>query len=282
MIISLRILKFMGISLKPTSALRSLFGMDDDVGKKTVAIYLPTLLPLDWIIEEPMPSEQGQEEGCTTPPDEKKQSRWSAFLTVEVIFLVLLLVTTFSSTFCAYEANNWNSLQSSKNREGTDLRTQSVRAYNNGNTHVIIDVNSFLAWANAVDRNDTRAADAVAARFTAEFKPAFAAWLAQAQGQPKGTIPPGTPFTFPEYHVSSLEQGALLEQNATASFNEASAAGNVGSAYVLNTLLYALVLFLVGVGERWKTPALKYVILATALILFAYATARLFMLPKMF
>lgn len=229
-----------------------------------------------------MLSEQGQEERCTTPPDEEKQSRWSTVLKVEVIFLVLLLVTTFSSTFCAYEANNWNGLQSSKNREGTDLRTQSVHAYNDGNTRVLIDVSTFLAWADATDRNDSRKADALAVRFSPEFRPAFAAWIAQAQGQPKGTIPPGTPFSLPEYRVSSLEQGALLEQNATESFNVASSAGNVGSAYVLNTLLYALVLFLVGVGERWKTPALRNVILATALILFAYATAKLLMLPKMF
>jgi hypothetical protein len=205
-----------------------------------------------------------------------------AFMRIEVIFLAILLVTTFCSTFCAYQANNWNSISGTKNREGTDLRTQSVRAYNNGNTYMLIDVNTFLAWADATDRNDTKKADALAERFTPEFKPAFAAWVAQARGLPPGTIPPGTPFRLPEYRVPGLEQGALLEENATAAFNEGHTASNAGSSYVLNTLVYALVLFLVGVGERWKTPALQKVILVTALVLFSYATIRLLMLPKTF
>jgi hypothetical protein len=216
------------------------------------------------------------------PPGETDKQQSPTFMRIEVIFLVLLLVTTFCSTFCAYQANNWNGISGSKNREGTDLRTQSVREYNNGNTRVLIDVSSFLAWADAMDRNDTRKADALVERFTPEFKPAFAAWIAQAQGQPEETIPPGTPFSLPQYRVSSLERAALLEENATADYNASHAASDTGSSYVLNTLLYALVLFLVGVGERWKTPALQKVILATALLLFSYATAMLLLLPKAF
>jgi hypothetical protein len=95
-------------------------------------------------------------------------------------------------------------------------------------------------------------------------------------------VPPGTPFSLPEYRLGAWETGVLLEENATAAFNEGHEASDTGSSYVLNTLLYALVLFLVGVGERWKTPQLQKVILVTALILFTYATANLFLLPKTF
>ncbi|MDD1654869.1 MAG: hypothetical protein LUO91_04080 [Methanomicrobiales archaeon] len=215
-------------------------------------------------------------------PHEKDQSATFSFKRIETVFLVLLLVTTFCSTFCAYEANNWNSISSTKNREGTDLRTQSVRAYNDGNTRLLVDISAFTTWIDAMSLNDTRKADAVRERFTPEMKVAFSAWAAQVQGQPKGTIPPGTPFTLPEYHLRPWEQGALLEENATVLFNEGHTASDIGSSYILNTLLYALVLFLIGVGERWKTAKFRWVILATALLLFAYATGMLLLLPKTF
>jgi hypothetical protein len=102
------------------------------------------------------------------------------------------------------------------------------------------------------------------------------------RGEPGGTIPPGTPFSLPEYRLDSRVQGVLLEEDATAAFNEALAAGSVSSSYVLNTLIYAIVLFLCGVGERWKTPQLQKVILLAALLLFGYATVMLLMLPKSF
>ena len=109
-------------------------------------------------------------------PHEKDQSATFSFKRIETVFLVLLLVTTFCSTFCAYEANNWNSISSTKNREGTDLRTQSVRAYNDGNTRLLVDISAFTTWIDAMSLNDTRKADAVRERFTPEMKVAFSAW----------------------------------------------------------------------------------------------------------
>jgi hypothetical protein len=216
------------------------------------------------------------------PPPATDRPIWLTFTRIEVIFLILLLITTVCSTFCAYQANSWSSIQGRNYQEASNLRTQSVRAYNEANTHVLIDLSTFLAWIDATVMNDTVRAGGIADRFTPEFKPAFAAWADLVKGKPKGTIPPGTPFSLPAYRLGSQVQGALLEENATAAFNEALAAGNVSSSYVLNTLIYAIVLFLCGVGERWKTPQLQKVILGAAILLFSYATVMLFWLPKTF
>lgn len=216
------------------------------------------------------------------PPSETEGPIWLTFTRIEVIFLVLLLLTTFLSTLCAYQANSWSSIQSTKFQEATSLRTQSVRAYNDANTQQLVDLSAFLAWVDAMVMNDTVRAGGVAERFNPEFKPAFSAWIGMVQGLPKGTIPPGTPFSLPEYRQSDRIHGALLEENATATFQDALAAGNISSSYVLNTLIYALVLFLCGVGERWKTPQLQKVILGAAILLFLYATLMLLMLAKSF
>ncbi len=216
------------------------------------------------------------------PPPETEGPEWLNLPRIEVAFLMILLLTTCLSTFCAYQANSWGSIQSQKFQEASSLRTQSVQAYNDGNTRVLIDVSAFLAWIDARSRNDSARAEFLATRFTPEFKPAFAAWLGLVEGQKAGTVPDGTPFSLPEYRVSPREQGALLEENATAAFQDGLEANANSSDYVLNTLLYAIVLFLCGVGERWKNPQLKKVIFVAAIVLFSIATAMLLQLPKNF
>jgi hypothetical protein len=199
-----------------------------------------------------------------------------------MFFLAILLLTTLLSAFCAYQANNWNGIQSAKYQEAASLRTESVRAYNDGNTQLLIDLNVFLTWAEAIDRNETIRANAVASRFTPSLKPAFTAWISQDPGDITGTIPNGTPFSLPEYHLSAREKGDQLEKNATAAFVEAQYANDISSSYILNTLLFGIVLFLCGVGERWEDPRLRKLILVAAIIFFSIAVVMLLGLPKNF
>ncbi|MDD1653280.1 MAG: hypothetical protein LUQ64_01905 [Methanomicrobiales archaeon] len=216
------------------------------------------------------------------PHAEKKKPEWLTFLRIEWIFLVILLATTFMSAFCAYQANSWSSNQSANYQEASHLRTESVRAYNDGNTAQLIDINAYIFWADAASQNDPARAEVRASRFSPELKRAFRAWIAQVQGQPPGTIPNGTPFSLPEYRVSDWDKGDLLEENATAAFTQAQYAGNISSSYVLTTLLCAITLFLSGVGEKWKEPRLRKVILAATIIFFGIAMAMVLSLPKMF
>ena len=216
------------------------------------------------------------------PPPEKDPPKRSPFKRMETVFLVILLMTTFLSAFCAFQANSWGSITSGKYQEATKLRTESVRAYNDGNTRLLVDVSVFITWADLASRNETVRAQVVASRFTPEFKKAFQPWIAQARELPPGTIPNGTPFTRPEYHLIERERGVLLEENATAAFSVAQEASDVSSSYILTTLIFAIVLFLCGVGEKWAERRLRIVILAVALIFFSIATALVIWLPKSF
>ena len=216
------------------------------------------------------------------PPPEKDPPKRSPFKRMETVFLVILLMTTFLSAFCAFQANSWGSITSGKYQEATKLRTESVRAYNDGNTRLLVDVSVFITWADLASRNETVRAQVVASRFTPEFKKAFQSWIAQARELPPGTIPNGTPFTRPEYHLIERERGVLLEENATAAFTVAQEASDVSSSYILTTLIFAIVLFLCGVGEKWEERRLRIVILAVAIIFFSIATALVIWLPKSF
>jgi hypothetical protein len=216
------------------------------------------------------------------PLSDKNQPGWFPGIRIEVVFLVILLMTTFLSAFCAYQAYSWSGIQSAKYQEATKLRTESVRAFNDGNTQFLLDLTVFLTWSDAVSRNDMIRANAVASKFTPEFKPAFTAWIAQASGRPPGTTPNNTPFMLPEYRLADRERGVLLDKNADAAFVEAQHAADISTSYVLNTLFYAIVLFLCGVGEKWGEPRLRKLILGTAILFFSIATALLLWLPKTF
>ena len=214
------------------------------------------------------------------PEQEKKQSTWSELSRVEIAFAVLLLVSTVSSAFCVYQATRWSGTQSVLFVESSKMRTESIRAHDDANSHLMVDVIVFLSWADAKARNNSALAGNLEDRFTPEFKPAFAAWIAQVEGSPAGTIPPATPFVLPEYHLSAQELSDRLEENATAAFNQGKQANQYVDNYVLNTVLFTLVLFLCGVGQRWDNPQIKQLILVTAIIFFVISIAVFLSLPK--
>ena len=214
-------------------------------------------------------------------PDKNTPGR-SRFVRIDTVFLVLLLLTTFLSAFCAYQAHIWSGVQNAKYQEATELRTESVRAFNDGNTRLLIDLSVFMTWADAVSGNDTIRANAVASRFTSEFKPAFNTWIAQAPGRPQGTLPNGTPFMLPQYRLDAREQGVRLEKNANAAFIDAQNASDISTSYVMTTLLCAIVLFLCGVGEKWDDLQFRKLILGTAILFFSIAVALFLWLPKNF
>ena len=87
---------------------------------------------------------------------------------------------------------------------------------------------------------------------------------------------------LPEYRLSARARGAQLEENANAAFVDAQYANDVSTDYVLNTLLFGIVLFLCGVGERWGDPRLRKLILGTAILFLSIAVALLLWLPKNF
>ncbi len=68
---------------------------------------------------------------------------------------------------------------------------------------------TFIAWADADQRGDTKLADFYVDRFRPEFQPAFDAWLA-TQPLTNPTLRP-TPFAMDEYQVASKDEAEKLD-----------------------------------------------------------------------
>jgi hypothetical protein len=189
--------------------------------------------------------------------------------TMDIIFAILLLIATLSTAFCVYQATRWNGVQAVDFGESAKYRTESIRANDAANTQVIIDVQVFSSWVDAVSKGDKVQADFLKERFREEFKPAFEAWIAKATI--KNPIPPGTPFELPEYSNAKKDESLRLEVAAAAAFEQGKDANTNGDLYISNTVLFAMVLFFCGIYTRWESTKIRVGILIVTLVVFSYA-----------
>jgi hypothetical protein len=188
---------------------------------------------------------------------------------LDVIFVLILLVATLSTAFCVYQATRWNGFQAIDFGDASKYRTESVRASTTANTQIIIDVQLFTSWVDAVSKGELIQAKFIRDRFRDEFKPAFEAWLATATAT--NPIPPGSPFDLPEYTLAEYNESVRLEEKATAAFNDGKEANSNGDLYISNTVLFAIVLFFCGIYSRWDSIRIRKGILILTLIVFSFA-----------
>src|SRR3954468_10860487 len=97
---------------------------------------------------------------------------------LEVVSTVLLALATVATAWSAYQSRQWTGVQAQATSKATAGRIAQNRVSAVANRQVQIDVATFIQWLDATAQHHTALADFYKQRFRAEFKPAFAAWLA--------------------------------------------------------------------------------------------------------
>lgn len=188
---------------------------------------------------------------------------------LDVIFAVLLLVATLATAVCVYQATRWNGEQATDYGESAHYRTESVKASSMANSQEIVDVEVFLDWVNAASQGNLREQAFLEDRFRSEFRPAFEAWRAEANAT--NPIPPGTPFSRPEYALAKNGEAALLETQAATAFENGEDANENGDLYISYTILFSIVMFFCGIYSRWEEVRIQQGILLVTILTFAFA-----------
>ena len=85
---------------------------------------------------------------------------------------------------------------------------------------------------------------------------------------------------MPQYHNRQLEEARRLNDRASAAFTEGTEARETADTYVRVTVLFALVLFLVAVGQRFRVRIVRVGVNAVAFGLLAYGLYSLSTLPR--
>jgi hypothetical protein len=124
------------------------------------------------------------------------------------------------------------------------------------------------AWLQAKAANDPQLQAGLARRFTPEYPSAFQAWL---KTDPfTNPAAPAGPGHMPQYRNRHLEEARRLNDQASAA-----------DTYVRVTVLFALVLFLVAVGQRFRVRVVRAGANAVAFGLLAYGLYTVSTLPRL-
>ena len=211
--------------------------------------------------------QKNQQRGMTSFIDlPTRFDRWEP--AAEVIATLVLALATVATAWSGYQAARWGGEQSTSYSPAGALRTESVRASNQAGQLVQIDVGLFANWINAFAADDTRLTNFYEDRFRDEFKPAFEAWLAtEPVNNPNA---PSSPFSMPEYKVSSAEEAELLESEAAEVFAAGEQANQISDNYILNTVFLASVMFLGGIASRFKAMSARWMILFFSLAILVF------------
>ncbi len=183
------------------------------------------------------------------PPDSGRN--WQ-----ELLVTVLLVVAALATSWSSYQATRWNGEQAAAAGRTNGIRIDAARADGLARTQTQVDVATFIAWADADLRGETKVADFYVDRFRDEFRPAYDAWIAE---EPlTNADAPTTPFVMEEYQVAAKQRAEELDAAAEASAAEVRLDIQRSSNYVLTVVLYAIVLFFAGMSTRLSTRRLRW------------------------
>jgi hypothetical protein len=201
---------------------------------------------------------------------------------IELVGTVLLAMATVLTAWSAFEATKWSGLQSIHFAQATALRTNSAKASSSADAEEVIDVNTFVSWAAALDQeqkaNPTASARPSGSyqsdpntlsgflfdRFRPEFKKVVDAWLTlDPLSNPQA---PPTPFAMPQYKLANRQRADRLEVQADHQSDVARQDNQRGDNYVLATVLFASVLFFAGVSSKLNSMRSRILTLVLAVL----------------
>jgi hypothetical protein len=199
----------------------------------------------------------------SAPDDDPRVSRRDERLAL--LATVMLALATVGTAWSSYQASRWHGEQAIAQSSATATRLESTRASGLANREVQIDVAVFIQWVDSRGTGETKLADFYRERFSDRLEPAAQAWIAQRPFANPNAAP--DPFTLPEYKVPELDQADDLEQQASASSDEARVDIQRADNYVLAVVLFASALFFGGLSMRVRTERERIAIVGLGYIL---------------
>lgn len=203
---------------------------------------------------------------------------------LDTMTAVILAVAAVATAWATFQASQWSGAQSDAVAEASTARSESIRASSSAGQTEQIDTAVWLAWLEAVSGRDTRRATFLEERFRATLEKAHKVWVAKAVVTPNGTItsvPPGTPFSEPEYVIPAQERSDQLSAKAEALLAESQEDAENSTKFVTNALVLALVLFFAGIATKFRNPKTQALLVLLAIALGTFGLVRLLMLPQL-
>jgi hypothetical protein len=188
---------------------------------------------------------------------------------IEIAAALLLALAAVTTAWSSYQASRWNGEQAKTASAVNKTRLDAARADDLATSQTQVDVATFVQWVDAYAQEQTELADFYRARFRAEFKPAFEAWLATKPLQTAGAPP--TPFAMQEYRLDAATEADRLDAQAEVLAAEVRQSIQRSTNYVLGVVLCAVALFFAGISTKLGTPRLQALMVALGWAIFLVA-----------
>jgi len=197
---------------------------------------------------------------------------------VEILEAILLAIVALTTALSGYQVAKWDGVNASKFATSSRLRVQSEQASLTSNQTLMYDSGNLTAWLQAETSGNTKLANILSHRFTANYAPAFEAWLAtDPLTNPKAPV---GPRYMPQYRDPLAAQAATLSARATQAYTAGENARETADKYVRLTIILAAVLFLVAVGQRFRIKGVRVAVISVAGALLFYCAVLLAIYPR--
>ena len=173
----------------------------------------------------------------------------------ELVATVLLALAAVATAWSGYQATRWNGEQTKASSRTNAIRIDAARAQGLSEAQKEVDVATYIQWVDAYVRRETELTTFYERRFRAEFKPAFAAWVATKPLT--NARAPLTPFVMPQYRLAAEEEAARLDSEAEVSAAEVRRNIQRASNYILGVVLFSVALFFAGTSTKLTSPRLR-------------------------
>ncbi|HET9650223.1 MAG TPA: hypothetical protein VFP34_18610 [Microlunatus sp.] len=207
---------------------------------------------------------------------ERRKHRWEEV--VEVIEVLVLSLAAIATAWSGFQASQWDERQGFSYGQATTQRFAASAASTLGGQQLAADSAMFSSWLGARAAGNADLEMVLVRRFTPDYRQAFDEWI-KTDPLNNPSAPPG-PGYMPGYKNPNLEKAEQLNIEAAELFTAGTEAGEKAGKYVRMTVLFALVLFLIAAGQRFKQRLVRISANVLAVCMLAYALVYLILLPR--
>jgi hypothetical protein len=205
------------------------------------------------------------------------RGRWHEL--VEVVEVAILAIVAVATAWSGLQAAKWDGRQSLLYGEASSYRFQADAASTLAGLQLSADASMFTGLLQARAAGDTQLQASYVRRFTPDYRDAYQAWL-KTDPFVNPAAPPGPAF-MPSYHNPNQDKANQLNALAAATFDEGTAANETADKYVRDTVLFASVLFLVAIAQRFKAQRARIAIGVIAIGVLTFVAISLVQLPRL-
>jgi hypothetical protein len=204
------------------------------------------------------------------------RERWHTI--IEVLEVLVLAIVAVATAYSGFQAAKWDAEEAHRYGESSTLYTRAATERTAGVQVLAADAATFTAWLQAHHDNKPQLQEDLESRFSPDYKVAFDAWV---QNDPfTNDDAPVGPAAMPEYHNRLAEEADDTTEEADRIFDSGHDAAHEAENYVRDTVLFAMVLFLVAMAQRFTRRATRVSMNALAGLIVVIVLISLIRLPR--